>query len=559
LSHVTRRARAAARVPRGTSVIDAVPRAGAFGEAYTAGSYSHPDMRRWTPSPGSADADLLPQLGTIRSRNRDLIRNHGVAEGAVQTNADNVVGCGLRLKSRPDGEALGWTDDQAEAWSNIVESRWCAYAHSTWCDAARSLTFDGLTSQIFRSGFSNGDALALPLWLPEAGAPAGTRFQLVESDRLANPNMLPDTLNMRGGVEIDEYGAPIAYNIRKVHPGDFYWLLGQVSFESDRILSRTPWGRLRVIHVHDKERVGSSRGKPAFTSVLRQFKVLGDYTNAELKAAVVNAMVALITESAIEQEGLVELLAANPAALKNYQDGLAQRSRSSVDFNAGMILPLQLGEKAYGFTPARPNQAFDPFVSSLFRQIAAGLNMPYELLLKDFSKTNYSSARAALLEAWRFFRGRRKWLATYWCQPAFELWLEEEVMEGRIEAPDFYEKRALYCRTKWIGDGRGWVDPYKEAQAAGERLRLGLSTLEDECAEQGQDWEEVLAQRAREEKRAKQLNLILPWMAGATRVSLNLPVNEADGGDVENAGGDPNANSNGNANSNSNENSNANP
>jgi hypothetical protein len=80
--------------------------------------------------------------------------------------------------------------------------------------------------------------------------------------------------------------------------------------------------------------------------------------------------------------------------------------------------------------------------------IAAGLNIPYELLLKDFSKTNYSSARAALLEAWRFFRGRRKWLISYWCQPFFELWLEEEVMQGRIEAPDFYEKRALYCRTK---------------------------------------------------------------------------------------------------------------
>ncbi|MGC4052928.1 MAG: hypothetical protein QM757_26675 [Paludibaculum sp.] len=34
-----------------------------------------------------------------------------------------------------------------------------------------------------------------------------------------------------------------------------------------------------------------------------------------------------------------------------------------------------------------------------------------------------------------------------------------------------------------------------------------LSTLEDECAEQGKDWEEVLEQRAVEHARMKQLGL----------------------------------------------------
>jgi capsid protein len=49
----------------------------------------------------------------------------------------------------------------------------------------------------------------------------------------------------------------------------------------------------------------------------------------------------------------------------------------------------------------------------------------------------------------------------------------------------------------------------KEAQAAQIRMESGLSTLEDECAAQGLDWEEVLAQRAREEAKLKELGLTL--------------------------------------------------
>ena len=151
------------------------------------------------------------------------------------------------------------------------------------------------------------------------------------------------------------------------------------------------------------------------------------------------------------------------------------------------------------------------------RHIAAGMNIPYELLLKDFSKTNYSSARAALLEAWRYFMGRRAWLTRVWLRPIYELWLEEAVNAGRVHAPDFYEKRYAYARCRFIFSGRGWIDPVKEAEAAGIRMRLGISTLEAECAEQGLDWEDVLEQQAAERAVKQRLGLPLdiPATSGA--------------------------------------------
>ena len=475
--------------------------------AHLAASLDHPDMRRWQPNDLSADAALLPERAMLARRANDLARNSGVAEGALQTVTDNVIGVGLRLVSTPDYRLLGKTKEWAEQWSTQVESLWRTWAESFDCDAARSLDFTGLTVQIFRSGWLNGEGLALPLWLPRGDSKFALRLQVIDPERLANPTGMIDGPRLRGGVEIDEYGAPVAYHIRKAHPGDRALASVADMLTWQRIPAFAGWGRRRVIHVHDKERAGQNRGKPSLTSVMRQFKVLNDFTNAELKAAVVNAKVAMVTKSNLSQESVTELLASDSEAREKYEQALTERGLSTISMEDGQIIPLALGEDLAGFTPARPTDSFDPFVTTIFRHIATGLNIPYELLMKDFSRTTYSSARAALIEAWRFFRGRRQWISTYFARPVFELWLEEAVHLGVVEAPDFYENRAAYCRCRWIGPGRGWIDPTKEADAAKIRLDANLSTLEAECAEQGQDWEEVLEQRRAEKQRMEELGL----------------------------------------------------
>ncbi len=476
--------------------------------AYLAASLDHPDMRRWQPLVQSADADLLPERQTMAARSRDLTRNSGVAEGALQTITDNVIGVGLRLVSTPDYRLLGKSKEWAEEWSTGVESLWRTWSEVMDCDAGRSLDFTGLTIQMFRSGWLNGEGLALPLWLPRPGSRFNLRLQVIEPERLSNPLGRVNGPRLREGIEIDEYGAPQAYHIRRAHPGERLMASVADLMTWERVPAFTDWGRRRVIHAHDRERAGQSRGKPALAAVMRQFKVLRDFTDAELKAAVVNAKVAMLTESNLSPEAVAELLSSSEDARSEYAEALTERGLSTITMEDGQIIPLGLGEKLAGFSPARPAGSFDPFVTSIFRHIATGLNIPYELLMKDFSRTNYSSARAALIEAWRFFRGRRQWISTYWARPVFELWLEEAVNLGLVEAPDFYENLAAYCRCRWVGPGRGWIDPVKEADAAKIRMDANLSTLEAECAEQGQDWEEVLEQRAAEKAKMKELGLL---------------------------------------------------
>jgi len=109
--------------------------------------------------------------------------------------------------------------------------------------------------------------LALPLWLEKRGGSFATTIQLVEADRLCNPDGKPDSKSLRGGIEIDSYGAAKAYWIRKNHPGDYLLSAGSEK-DWQRIPVETPFGRRRVLHIADLERSGQSRGKPLLTSVM---------------------------------------------------------------------------------------------------------------------------------------------------------------------------------------------------------------------------------------------------------------------------------------------------
>jgi lambda family phage portal protein len=463
------------------------------------------ELFSWRPSLESADSELLTELPTLVARSRDLVRNNGVAAGAIQTLVDNVVGTGLRLSALPNYRALGKDKTWADEWSRQVEALWRSWAESTDCDAAQSLTFAGLTTQVFRSSLVNGEALTLPLWLPHRDHGVHTHFattlQLVDTDRLANPPHKNDNKHLRGGIEINRYGAPKAYWLSKTHPSDPVSGLSIKPSQWQRIPRYTNFGRLRVIHVHDRERTGQHRGKPLLTAVMPLFKMLDNYEHSELQAAVMNAMIAAFVETPLDGESVSELFGGSS------EDYMAARNGWRTTLKGGAVIPIFPGDKVSPFTPSRPNAAYPSFVDNVLRHIGTGLNLPTELLRKDFSQTNYSSARAALMEAWRFFLGRRQWLATYWAKPVYELWLEEAINKNMIEVPNFYQNKALWTRCKWIGPGRGWIDPVKEAQASQLRMAIGLSSLEDECAVQGLDWEEILEQRKREQDKLDELGL----------------------------------------------------
>jgi lambda family phage portal protein len=516
-----------------------LPTRGPAMEQHQAAARDDHAMLGWDPLPGSADADLLPELDTITARSRDLARNNGLMSGGMQTLKDNIVGATLRLTATPDYRLLGWTREQAREWGNNTEAHFRSWFESNEIDAGRTLNGLGLTTQALGGAMLNGDACALPLWLPRADSKWATRIMMVEADRLATPPELSYRSDIRAGIRQDKYGAPLAYYFLKRHPGDgIAGMLGLDGawglMEWEEVPAFTAWGRRRVVHLHDKERTGQSRGKPIVTAVMREFHMAGKYSANELQASVASSLVAAFLESDLDEKSAAELFGQDPRDAWTKSVKQAQNIRN---LKGAAVIPLPAGAKLQGFAPNRPNAAFEAFMLAVLRHIAAGLNIPYELLVKDFSKTNYSSARAALLEAWRYFNGRRRWLVDYWLKPIYELWLEEAVNAGVVDAPDFYANKYAYTRCRFIFGGKGWVDPVKEAQAAAIRILNGFSTLEQECAEQGLDYEEVLDQLQLENKMRAERGLAPVAAAAAVAASIKTEPEKQDGQEPQDADG----------------------
>jgi lambda family phage portal protein len=496
---------------------------GAYGDTQHAAASYDVELRGWSPAPGSADADNNYELYDIIPRARDRHRNDGLARGAVTTPVTAVVGAGLRCIPTPDYRALGKDKKWADEWAATVQSKIESVFNSTDIDASRHDDMGGLTALAMTQMMNNGGVIALPVWIEDGYTPYATSIHMIEIDRLSNPMGYPDTADRRGGIEIDEYGAPQAYWIRKAHPGDQY-LYGFSAWNWERIPAFTTWGRRRVIHFYKKERVGQNRGVPFISPVMGEFKVMNDATQSELNAAAANAIITYFVESQTDVEGLKTMFG-------SYENYLTARSKFQGKLKNKAIMPLFPGDKIQpGFTN-RPNQNFGAFFDVIAKNISAGTGVPVEMIRKDFSRMNYSSARAMILEAWRDYQLMRAQLKKGWMQPVYELVFEELVDKGEIpdcSLEDYDRNRYAWTRMRVVGPGMGWVDPVKEAEAAHLRMTTGLSTLESECAEQGKDWREVLDQLKTERSYCAELGIPHPADVKAPKPS-SLPEQDADG------------------------------
>lgn len=467
----------------------------ALSGGYSGASKSRRSLSAWQTTSNDADADLLPDLPLLRERSRDLARNNPLAAGAINTKVANAVGTGLWLKSSIDYKYLGITPEEAEEWENNTEREFRMWCESPDCDISRILNFYDMQGVVFRSMLENGDAFAiLPYATDNRKGIYKTAVQLIEADRVCNPDFKRDDDKIAGGIERADSGAPVAYHFLRAHPGSV--TRNSKNLKWDRVPAfGANTGRRNVLHLYRVLRIGQSRGMPDLAPVIEALKQLGDYTDAELTAAVVSGLFTVFVKTESGESGF--------GATQDSATGSNASNQNEVRMSGGAIVELANGESIDTANPGRPNQAFDPFVQAILRQVGVALEMPFELLVMHFT-SSYSAARTALLQAWKFFRARRTWLADNFCQPIYEAWMWEAVSMGRIAAPGFFRDpavRTAYLGSEWIGDAPGQIDPLKEAQAAKLMEEMNWKTATENTAElTGGDWNIKVRRRIREEK-----------------------------------------------------------
>ena len=457
----------------------------------------------WIYRGGSHKEDIEDNLSVLRQRARDLyMGGSSLSTGAVKTMRTNVVGIGLKLKSTVDREFLNISEEAANTLERNIEREFELWADSTNCDLQRLDTFTELQQLAFLNWLISGDVIATLPITKRVNSPYDLRINLIEADRLCNPQN--DLLNplIIEGVEHNKKGEVVAYHIAKHHPLEF----NTTTYEWIKVeaYGKTT-GRRNVLHLMNRERIGQCRGVPFVAPIIEDLKQLGRYTEAELMAAVISGMYTIF----IEHENSAEGEPLGSVVDENQQ--VDRGDEKSLEIGNGLIMDLEPGAKAHDTNPGRPNSQFDPFITSISRYIGAALEIPYEILLKHFS-SSYSASRGALLEFFKAVKMYRAWLTNDFCQPVFEEWLSEAVAKGRIHAPGFFRDPAIkkaYCKAEWNGPSTGQLDPLKEVNAAEKRVQNGFSTRARETVElTGMEYNRNIEQLKREEKQLKEVKQI---------------------------------------------------
>ena len=480
---------------------------------------------------GDADADNIRDLPTLRNNSRDFERNNPLALGAINTVTAKVVGTGLKLQSNIDRSVINMSDDQADILEATIEREFSLFADSQNCDAARTLTWPGHQELAFRQSLVNGDHIVTMPRIKRKGSPYSLALMHVEADRLSNEDGKPNTERLTAGVQKDEYGAPVKYHICNQHPGAI--IRNRSTLTWTKVDAFGPETGLRnVIHLYKVTRAGQTRGVPYLAPVIETLKQLDKYTEAELMAAVVTSMLTVFVKT---ETGELDI------DITNTEDETgAETTDDDIKLGSGTIVGLADGESIETVNPLRPNAGFDPFVMAILRQVGVALELPFEILIKHFT-ASYSASRAAIMEAWTFFKNRRAWLARHFCQEVYETWFFEAVAIGRISAPGFFADpviRKAYTGATWIGDAPIQIDPVKEVKASENRIAVGISTVAEETAFlTGGDFEKKLPRIRKEVKIFEKIGIKHPAVAAAPKTTEDDKTDKTDiddKGDLEN-------------------------
>lgn len=442
-----------------------------------------------------------------------------VATSAINTNRTKVVGVGLSLKSTVDRDILGLSPDAAKEWQRRTEREFRMWAgRKERCDATGMNDFDGMQQLALLSWLMSGDVFAVVKRAkPTATNPYTLRLHLVEADRVSTPARYGGAVTSPGytdgkntetgnriydGVEVGTDGMVEAYHVRNTYP----WQITTEETKWERVVAYgEQTGLPNILHIMSSERPDQYRGVSYLAQVIEPLLQLRRYTDSSLMAAVIQSFFTawIVTKAGPDAIPFNEVGAGDlygvPGANPSGEN--VSRSENELEMGPGTINVLQEGEDIRFGNPTIPVTGFDVFVKMFCKLIGAALEIPYDVLIKEYN-ASYSASRAALQDAWDAFRMRRQWFVSDFCQPAYEIWLAEAVARGRISAPGFFTDpllRAAWCGARWIGPVQSSLDPLKEAKADVLLTQHAVKTHEQITRERGGgDWEENAEQLKRE-------------------------------------------------------------
>lgn len=459
------------------------------------------------PTFASGDSQLmLWTAAKMRAESQRLMRNNPVARATVRRRTDLVLGAGLR--------AQGASVD--DAFNELAEDYFSEWAERTG--------FGEDQRQLYQSKMVDGDVLGVRIRTPE-GDPT---IQVIEADRLKNPAGRSNGPLLKDGVESDEFGRVVRFHVAE-------WTSSGVGTTSaTRAIDAAD-----CVWLVNRTRASQTRGEPGLCAMIGPLEHIDKYVEATVIAARVAACQSLVRTTpfpAMTQSAML-------GATTTFADGTQEKAE---EMQPGKIWDAPPGSDLKQLSPEQPTTQFDTFLRMMYRLALTDLDAPLEMGLLDFSQSNFHSSRSAMGVMYQSIDVERAAFVRTVMRPVWCWVIGEAILRGELPGPpEDWDCFAV------VPPARPSLDPVRETNADIAAMEANTRTMAQVCLAAGQDWRDVVAQRAKEIDLQRELGILPATVTGASGAGVGTMPSAGggqqgqpqqpdgpDGGDGTDGGGD---------------------
>ncbi len=420
----------------------------------------------------SGEAHQNVSRGQLINQSRQFMMNNGIYEGMINRAVSYIVGNGFDLQMK----------SKSPSYNEKVEKLMKQQRRRP--EIRQLITGKKNDRMICRETLVAGDTILIKT---KSGL-----LQHIEAEQLAGQSPNED------GIKKDEFGKPIKYYI------------GPYSKHG-----RADRGRAGgydpdvILFITNPQRPSATRGVPICQSVFPMLHRINDVCDSEAIAWQLLARIAV----SVNREGGDELAISESKADPGKTDTEGQLTTRLTELDYALIFHAGTDEEIKGVEHNIPSKNFSESLRMFLRLLGLPLGLPLELILLDWTQSNYSQSRAVLEQAYQSFLDHQEALEDFYYIPYLEWQIRRWRKAGLIaERKDGFDQ-------EWIKPTFPWIDQLKEVQAYGEKIDRGIVTHAMVCKSLKTDRGDVVDAREREVRdaidRAKKIKddtgIDVPW------------------------------------------------
>jgi len=428
--------------------------------------------RSYTAYPGESHDER--DRAKLVSQSRDFMRNNAIYKGMIERMVSYIVGNGFELQVT--GASVGTIKK--------VEGLWRAWFAKP--EVRNLLSGAEVSRMICRELLTAGDIATLKT---DKGL-----IQLFESEQIDST----ESKKFPNGIRKDDYGRPMEFSLCP-------WKTYGIDKKKAKAVKAED-----VLFLTNPERPSNLRGVPACQSSFAMLHRINDVCDSEAIAwQLLSRMAVSITREQGPEQAFVESKEDPDKTTESLEGDAATRM---TEYDYAIVFHGRVGEDVKGIERNIPGMNFPESLRMFLRLLGLPVGCPLELILLDWTKSNYSQSRAILEQVYENFLFWQYKLRDFFYGPLFEWKLSHWQSQDGIGKNN-------KLTAGWIVPTFPWIDQLKEVQAYAEKVLRGFTTHSQTCKSLKLDPDEVLEQREAEVRGAiervqrieKEMGVLVPW------------------------------------------------